>query len=103
MQRPAGGGVRPRRGGHRAQQLETGQATTLDKTLFDLHADLVSSLANYDSHNDLRFNALMKQFRRVLDQLPTPAGRGEINVYFRTLIRQLGTDPWLQDRRLGGH
>ena len=76
----------------RLQRMETDHATALDRALLDLHADLVP-----------RFATVMEQFRRVLDRLPPGrAQRSEIVVYLTTLTEWLNTDPWPQDRRLGG-
>jgi len=74
----------------RLQRMETGQASKLDREMFDLHADLTAG-----------FDSVMDQLKVVLDRLPPgPAGRGEIAVYLRTLINWLSTDPWPRD--LGG-
>ena len=72
----------------RLQRMETGQASALDEALFGLHA---------------RFDSVMDQLKLVLDRLPPgPAGRGEIEVYLRTLIAWLNTDPWPRDPQFGG-
>ena len=71
----------------RLQRMETGQASELDRAMFDLHADLTAGFAS-----------VMDQLKLVLDRLPEgPAGRGEIAVYLRMLIDWLNTDPWPQD------
>jgi tetratricopeptide (TPR) repeat protein len=76
----------------RLQRMETSQATTLDKALLSLHADLAAG-----------FGDITGQLGRVLDQLPPgPAGRGEVAVYLNTMIRWLNTDPWPGHRRFGG-
>jgi hypothetical protein len=76
----------------RLQRMEIGQASALDRALFDLHADLIAHFAD-----------IMAQFRRVLDRLPPGcAGRGEVAVYLTTLIDWLSRDPWPQHRRFGG-
>ena len=70
----------------RLERMETEQASALDKALLGLHA---------------RFASVMEQLKLVLDRLPPgPAHRGEIEVYLRTLIDWLNTDPWPRD--LGG-
>jgi hypothetical protein len=69
--------------------MGTDQATTLDKALLDLHADLVARSAG-----------LMKHLKSVLDRLPPgPAGRSEIAADLRTLIDWVSTDPWPPGRR----
>ena len=76
----------------RLQRMETGQASALDKAMFDLHADLTAG-----------FDSVMEQLKLVLDRLPPgPARRGEIAVYLRTLIDWLNTDPWPRDPQFGG-
>lgn len=76
----------------RLQRMESGQATKLDKGIFDLQADLVTG-----------FGGMMELLRRVLDQLPPgPARRGEIAVYLAALIDWVNTDPWPQDVQLKG-
>jgi hypothetical protein len=72
----------------RLQRMETGQASALDEALLGLHA---------------RFDSVMDQLKLVLDRLPPgPAGRGEIEVYLRTLIDWLSSDPWPRDPQFGG-
>ena len=72
----------------RLQRMETGQASALDEALLGLHA---------------RFDSVMDQLKLVLDRLPPgPARRGEIEVYLRTLIDWLNTDPWPRDPQFGG-
>ena len=72
----------------RLQRMETGQASALDEALLGLHA---------------RFDSVMDQLKLVLDRLPPGcAGRGEIEVYLRTLIDWLNTDPWPRDPQFGG-
>ena len=45
----------------------------------------------------------MEQLKLVLDRLPPgPAGRGQIEVYLRTLIGWLNADPWPRDPQFGG-
>ena len=76
----------------RLQRLENDQASMLDKALLDLYADLIP-----------QFASVLEQFKLVLERSPPgPAQRGEIVVYLTTLINWLNTDPWPQDRRLGG-
>jgi NACHT domain-containing protein len=76
----------------RLQRMETGQASSLDNAMFELHADLIT-----------RFSSVMEQLKRVLDRLPPgPAQRPEIAVYLKTLIDWLNTDPWPRDRRFAG-
>ena len=76
----------------RLQRMETGQASALDREMFDLHADLTAG-----------FDSVMEQLKLVLNRLPPgPARRGEIAVYLRTLIDWLNTDPWPRDPRFGG-
>ena len=72
----------------RLQRMETGQASALDEALLGLHA---------------RFDSVMEQLKLVLDRLPPgPARRGEIEVYLRTLIDWLSSDPWPRDPQFGG-
>jgi hypothetical protein len=76
----------------RLQRMEAGQATALDKALFDVQADLITG-----------FGGMMDQFKRVLAQLPPePAHRGEIAAYLMALIDWLNTDPWPRDPRMKG-
>jgi hypothetical protein len=76
----------------RLQRMENGQASALDKLLFELQAELV-----------VGFSGMMDQFSRVLERLPPePAGRGEVAVYLTALIAWLNTDPWPRDRRFNG-
>ncbi len=54
----------------RLQRMETGQASALDREMFDLHADLTAG-----------FDSVMEQLKLVLNRLPPgPARRGEIAV-----------------------
>jgi hypothetical protein len=72
----------------RLQRMDTDQASALDKALFGLHAG---------------FDSVMVQLKLILERLPSgPAGRGQIEVYLRTLIDWLSTDPWPRDRQFGG-
>jgi hypothetical protein len=72
----------------RLQRMESDQASALDAALLGLHA---------------RFESVMEQLKLVLDRLPPgPARRGEIEVYLRTLIDWLNTDPWPRDPQFGG-
>ena len=67
----------------RLQRMETDEASALDEAMLGLHVS---------------FDSVMEQLKLVLDRLPPgPARRGEIEVYLRTLIDWLNTDPWLQD------
>jgi hypothetical protein len=75
----------------RLQHL-TGQASSLERALYDLHSELY---AHAQGTTDL--------LRRVIDRLPPgPAGRTEIVVYLRTLIFWLNSDPWPEDMQLRG-
>jgi len=67
----------------RLDRLESGQANFLEKALFGLQSDLFT-----------RFADVIDQFKRVLERLPGPAGRGEITIYLQTLIAWLNTDLW---------
>ncbi len=72
----------------RLQRMENGHASALDEALLGLHA---------------RFDSVMDQLKLVLARLPPgPAGRGEIEVYLRTLIDWLNSDPWPRDPQFGG-
>jgi hypothetical protein len=76
----------------RLQRIEDGQASELDRALFELHADLITGFAT-----------LMGRLNLVLDRLPPgPARRVEVAVYLRTLIDWLNADPWPHDRRFDG-
>ena len=86
----------------RLERMESGQASALDEGLLGLHADLAARLAVQEESSVRQFDDLMGHLRRVLNQLPGPAGRGEVAVYLKVLIDWLGTDPWPQDRRFAG-
>jgi hypothetical protein len=76
----------------RLERMESGQAARLDQLLFGLHADLADEFAS-----------LQDRIERVLDRLPPgAAGRDEIEVYLRALIRWLNADPWPRHRQFGG-
>ena len=75
----------------RLQQISD-QASALDKALFRIHEDLYRLV---DDARDL--------FELVSDRLPPGAADlSEIRIYLNTLIDWLNSDPWPQDRRLGG-
>ena len=75
----------------RLQQM-TVQASSLDEALLRMHKDLYAFV---DDAKDL--------FRQVMNRLPPgPADLNEIKIYLKTLVHWLNTDPWPQDRRLGG-
>jgi hypothetical protein len=75
----------------RLQQISD-HDSALDQALFRMHEDL------YHLVNDAR-----DLFELVSDRLPPGvAGLSEIRIYLRALIDWLNSDPWPQDRRLGG-
>lgn len=67
----------------RLDRMETNQASSLEKALFGLQSDLFTHFAD-----------VIDQFKRVLERLPGPAGRGEITIYLQTLIAWLNADLW---------
>ena len=71
----------------RLHRMEIGQASALDEALLGLLA---------------RFDSVMEQLKLVLERLPPGRARlGELEVYLRTLIDWLNTDPWPRDLQLG--
>jgi hypothetical protein len=87
----------------RLQRLEVGQASALDRALFDLHGDLVVGFGRRADAEERAFAAMMEQFKRILDRLPAAsATRGDVAVYLHALVTWLSSDPWPRDLRLGG-
>jgi NACHT domain len=87
----------------RLKRMESDQANALDEALLGLNADLVARLDALGQLETKGVIDVMGHLSRVLDRLPPcPAQPGEIAVYLRMLIKWLGSDPWPQDRRLGG-
>jgi len=76
----------------RLERMESGQASTLDHALLNLHGDLLA-----------RFADVTQQLKVVLDRLPPgTAQRSQIAIYLRALIDWLNTDPWPQHRWFKG-